>query len=725
MQNALNTTATPQYRFGLHDRITIRDIAYRYDGTDVNGHVFRRDGDQHVAEWFSHEDIHQLLLSDALRVDRDWFLATKAKQRGRTGTIKLTDLPAKERDKVLWRQEFCDRFLRMEGQDRTVSRSDGSMRAAIAQISGDIAKIETARQTQSGRCGTIVSMLKPPRPTTLRDWLKRYEGAAFNPMVLCDRYGKSGNRTPRHSPDSLTFAETMAKRYANSNKPTKVMIYGEYQDELKKANQGRCAEGKKALEEISRRAFERLIDAVLLDYQAYAAREGVEAALKKFAIVRGGGMFTRPLERIEMDEWRVSLHTLVRTAGLWDTLSTKVQEAVDRSRVWLSAVIDTATECVLALRFLDSAPCSDSAIAAIEMAVSDKSRIAELIGTETPWDQHGLFETVAMDAGPAFIATATQAVIRDLGAEPFYPPAGLPYLRPRIERLFGTFQRHVIRYFPGQTFENVIAKGGYDSEGNACIDIEELNRVFVRYVVDAYHNTPHLGLAGETPRNAWLRLTAKWGVLPPPDVTTHRHIFGLHCERRIGNRGIRVLGLDYQSGELQRFRHSIGQKPAMVRINRFNLGAISVWTKDGWLTVPPADDTLQLDGVTCWEWVAAAENLRRRNADMARLSEDTVAAALASIRQTAEMAVARAELGSPVITGVALDKLDQDLFRTFGFAAHGPTPVEDPLGLNDTAGATDQPSDDFEDQTQFPANSNAPADPDDGFGGEDEWFTEE
>lgn len=720
-----NITTAPQYRFNLHDRITIRDIAYRYDGTDANGHVFRRDGDQHVAEWFSHEDIHQLLLSDALRVDREWFLATKAEQRGRTGTTKLTDLPEKKRNRVLWRQAACDRFLHEEVQDSTVTRSDVPMRTTMVQFSAETAEIETARQTESGRCGTSVTILKPPSPSTLREWLKRYEGAAYNPMALLDRYGKSGNRTPRHAPDSQTFAETMAGRYANSNKPTKVMIYREYTEELKKTNLARHAEGKGPLEEISRRTFERLIDNALLDYQAYAAREGLEAARKKFAIVRGGGIFTRPLERVEMDEWRVSLHTVLRKAGLWDTLSPQVQEAVDRSRVWLSAVIDTATECVLALRFLDSAPCSDSAIAAVEMAVSDKSRIAELVGTETPWDQHGVFETVAMDAGAAFIATATQAVIRDLGAEPFYPPAGLPYLRPRIERLFGTFQRHVIRYFPGQTFENVIAKGDYDSEGNACIDIEELNRVFVRYVVDVYHNTPHQGLAGETPRNAWLRLTAKWGVLPPPDVTTHRHIFGLHCERYISNRGVRVLGLDYQSEELQRFRHSIRQKLAMVRVNRFDLGAISVWTKDGWLTVPPADDTLRLDGVTCWEWVAAAKDLRRRNAEMAQLAAGTVATALASIRQTAEMAVARAELGSPVMTGEAFEKLDRDLFRTFGFAAHGPVAEGDPLGLDGTEDPACPPHDSTDDQVQLPAISGPSSAPDDGFSWDDDSFSEE
>ena len=144
------------------------------------------------------------------------------------------------------------------------------------------------------------------------------------------------------------------------------------------------------------------------------------------------------------------------------------------------------------------------------MIISDKTRIGRTAGASTPWDQGGIFEQIVMDNGSAFVAEATQLAIRSIRAVPVYPPAGVPSLRGTIESLFSNFQRHFVKYFSGQTFSNPVDKGDYDAEGNACLTVEELNRTLVRYVVDAYHNSPHHGLAGQTPRQAWDTLTAPY-----------------------------------------------------------------------------------------------------------------------------------------------------------------------------------------------------------------------
>jgi putative transposase len=381
-----------------------------------------------------------------------------------------------------------------------------------------------------------------------------------------------------------------------------------------------------------------------------------------------------------MDEWQVSLQTILQDAGAWSRLTSEQKAQVPRVRTWLSAAIDTTTRCILALRLLSAPPSAASAISALEMIVTDKSPLSDAVRAQTPWDMHGVFETIAMDSGAAFIAGATQAVIRDLGSEPLYPPSGMPQMRAHIERAFRTLGQRALNGVPGQTFENVVAKGDYDSVGNACLDVEELNRTLIRYVVDVYHNTPHHGLAGETPRNAWLRLTKQHALKPPLSPNMRRHIFGLTAERRIGHRGIRFLGLHYQSPDIQRLRQKLGQKQVRIRVSRMDLSAISVWTESAWMSVPYQQAGIDLRGVSYWEWVAAAEDLARGNADSSKLSADIVNAALRKCRETVEMATKRAEIGRPILTGEEVERTDRSVFRSFGFVDDGADPGIDILG---------------------------------------------
>src|SRR3546814_18591172 len=110
-------------------------------------------------------------------------------------------------------------------------------------------------------------------------------------------------------------------------------------------------------------------------------------------------------------------------------------------------------------------------------------------------------------------------------------------MRGRIERVFGTIHTQLLSWFDGRTFENVVARGDYPAEARASLLVEELNRVLIRYVVDYYHNHPHEGLGGETPRRCWDRLVKKYGVKPPPGPDQKRHVFGIQAQGVIGKWG--------------------------------------------------------------------------------------------------------------------------------------------------------------------------------------------
>lgn len=702
------TITPPRYRFGATDRIEIEGVDYVPLSSDQFGHVFTRFGDSEtLAISVPHAEIEQRMKAGTLVVHPNWYDGRRANQRLRRSAALLSDLPTKEQAVILWRVEFCESFLKAEMSNSNVSRSDAAMHQAIVCIDNELQRIEALRQGKPRRCGRKTTSFDPPSPRSLRRWLNAYVASSFDPMSLRPGHHRCGNRIPQMDGDSREFALRHAWNYASLHRPTKALVYINYEDAVIAENLEREQGGQPPLQKMGRRSFEIMIGK-FPPFAVFAGRYGKAAALQKFAIVHRGLDVLRPLERVEMDEYSVSLQTLLVEMGLWSRLSSKLKAEIERTRTWLTVAIDCATRCILAMRLLQAPPNSESALSALEMAICDKGCQTDAVGVGARWDMHGLMETLATDGGAAFVALATQAALRDLGITYEAPPGGLPYLRGTIERFFLNVQSRLLPFFPGQTFENAISRGDYDAEGNACLNIEELNRVLIRYVVDIYHNLPHEGLGGETPRNAWQRLSRLYGITPPPPEYIRRHVFGIATTRQITNRGIRFMGLHFQSPALQRLRSVVGQKQVAIRVNRHDLGAISVQQENGWITVPCVFH--EIVGTSIWEWIAAAQDLQRRNAELATLSKDTVRQAMADIRQTADMATKRAEIGASVMTQADIEKAEHELFRAFAFA-NTPTPADGPL-----LEAGPKPA--------GIKHDDAPVIPDTEFGNPDDWMAE-
>jgi len=704
----------PRYRFGAHDRISIIGHDYVWQKSDPFGHVLARAEDLHLSESFTHQRIRDLFVSGDLVIYPNWFNVHKAERRNREQMMLLSDLSPEEQRGILRKVFYVTEFLGLELRDET-SRSHARMKQEISAITEKFTRLEIQRQSKTERCGNKIEVQVPPTPSQLRRWVRRYCGCGMDPLSLRDGRKRGSVRGSRLDAESAAFVAAHIRQYSSRNKPTKVMVYKDYVDALDAANAERMRQHLPPLTQVCRRTFERKINQ-LDPFSVIAGREGEDAAMRKFALTHRGLEASFAFERVEMDEWKVTLHNLLIDAGLWEGLSEEAKAIVLRGRIWMTGAIDVASKCVVAMRFLNAAPSAESSISALEMIVFSKAHTASVIGAETPWDMEGTPDTIATDSGAAFISEKYLSAVHDIGARDFRPPAGMPWLRGSIERLFRTCQTQIMARFPGQSFENVLIKGDYDAEANACLNIEELNRVFLRAVLDIYHNTPHSGLAGETPRNAWCRLRALFGITPPPSPEIRRHVFGIPLKRRIANRGISVLGLHYQSIELQRLRAKVGQKPILIRVDRYDLGAISVRVDQGWMSVPCTFG--EMSGATYWEWIAAVEDLHRRNATTSALSEDTVRRAYAHVRETAEMASARAELGTPVLTEEAFRRMEERLFRSFAFATDHPDDGSDFL-MGDLAEEHDAPAP-HTDLHRIALSA------DDQFGfGDDDWLKEE
>lgn len=649
----------PRYGFEPEDRIVIDGEEYEPESDDEFEHrlIRVRDG---MRERFSHATIESLRNSGSLQVRHGAESDARARLRHiHGGDIVIRDLPEDARRKVFFRKSICDWFLRLEDQG-LASKSDAALRPVIREAHAAYCAEEIARQTADGRCGTSVDgILNPPSPPTLRNWLRRYEKGAYEAAALLDWYGKSGNRTPRLQSKERELLEEFAKRYASRLQPTMATVYEDLDREIERLNAERAASGERLLRLPSRKAFERAVKS-LDRWFVLSGRLGPEAARKKLHIVNGGVRAFYPLDRIEMDEWSIPLHVIAVKAGLWERMTDEQRKKAEKKRVWLSTAIDVATRCFLAARIIP-APSAASALATLQMSVTDKSDFAVAAGCETAWDMGGVGSRYVTDGGSAYMDEFKAAVI-DLRAEPTTTPSGLPQMRGTQERAFRTLHSRLISRLDGRAFENVVARGDYDAVGNASLDEDELGKAIVRFIVDYYHNDPHDGLGGETPRHAWLRMIALRRQRTPPNSEDCRNIFGVTMKRAATNRGIELLGLHYQSTELQQMRRK-SRKQWLVRFDPFDLGCISVSSQNEWLPVPCVRE--DMEGVTAAAHLAQLLRIREANVKAADEVKGTKMRALRDIVDLAARASERGNIASPIMSGRDFESVARDVSRDF------------------------------------------------------------
>jgi putative transposase len=195
----------------------------------------------------------------------------------------------------------------------------------------------------------------------------------------------------------------------------------------------------------------------------------------------------------------------------------------------------------------------------------------------------------------------------------------------------------------GRTFSDFITKGDLDPADRAALTVEDLFFALVRWVVDIYHNTPHEGLGRETPYACWQRLAVtEGGVLPPPDMRLRRLVFGARVERTVHPYGIEVLGLTYQSRELQAWSVKARTKTVDVRIYPHDLGSIMVCLDGAWVEVPSLQP--YASGLSARAWVAAAARLRTIRNREAALSQPIVLQAIRDIEARCTAALERAHV---------------------------------------------------------------------------------
>lgn len=643
-------------------------------------------GDRKTEIEITHEDFEKLRDERKLTIRRFKYLhAAPQIEFVRSTEPSLSDLNATDKRKLFFRVDVCDHIL-AGLRSGTLALSEAKLEPALRSFWSSWLIEDFQRNTADGRHGAKAAppIITCPSVTTAKRWLRIYRACNCHPISLVNGYGKSGNRNCKVSKYAREVIDRHARTYISRLQPTKAAVYRALVGEIESKNNRRLADWqarpgskKPVLETVP--CIETLYRAIrkLNQFEVLAGRIGEDAAARRLALHNGGMGELRLMERVEMDDWEVPLQVLLENAGIWASLPKKAQKLVERTKVKALTAIECASRICLAAKLV-LIPTAAAAVETLNLASNDKTMLAQMAGCKMPWNQRGFAFTYATDNG-VYKEPLFRAALADVRVIHHLMPSRKPGARGKKERYYRRLVDQLIAWFSGQTFQNPIVRGDYDSEGNAVIDMEELGRILIRFIVDVYHLTAHEGLGGRAPLDVWNEKRSIYRVLPPLNSDQNRHVFGVMAKRQIGNHGIRLLGLNYQSAALQRLRAlpTLYQRKlpggrierlATIRVDPLNLGAISVRTTDGWITVPC--QIAGFENVPLLQWQLACQKIRGDNLEQTKVYQEVVLEALRAIQDFADKAIIRANIASPLLSQKAFDHFERTIFAGFAVATH-------------------------------------------------------
>lgn len=627
---------------GSFDRICINQVTYRLLFENEVGITLQTDDGLGFGHQFSHEELSRLASMGRIRLDRNYYDPERAAREQRVTTALLSALPVTQGARVAKRSAYVEAFLEME-RNGQINRTDTAIKANEKALIGHATQF-TGNLNPLGKAdaGKSVDLSVPPSPRTLRSWLKAAE--LDGQAGLLDAMHLRGNRNRLLGHEEIGILMQEVRGYMSPDRPNMVTIHSKVQGAFKERNDEREKLGLKPFNVPSRETTRRAIRS-LDPFAVFSARFGLSAARKRFKPVTSGLSLTRPLQRVEIDEWEIDLMTLMHSSQLIElfTDEERLLLGLDKSKKrWtLTVAICCTTRCIVGM-VISTAPKARAAVQVLQMIVSNKGQWADIANSLSHWDMHGLPELIVTDCGPAFKSQAFRFACSDLGVTKEYAIAGCPEVRGTIERLFNTCSKKLLSFLSGRTFSDVVSKGDANPEDRAVLTLDDLAFILVRWVVDVYHNTEHRGLNNETPAECWRRLMQTWGVRPSPDMRSSRLVFGRPMTRVLSKEGLTVLGVRYHSERLADWMLRQDKCEVELRWHPKDIGAIEVQLGNEWHTVPSIDH--ELDGVPAQIWLSATRDVRARHPKAKRINTEVIQKAVKAISERNEAAMALANL---------------------------------------------------------------------------------
>lgn len=409
--------------------------------------------------------------------------------------------------------------------------------------------------------------LRCPDWITVYRWKRRYLAAGKDIYALVDQSFKKGNRSSRYPKEVVDIAEKAINQvYLSRERKT-------IEDTLEKALWLVDQENKLRPEALRLpRPTRRLITSLIQKIPAFdraIARDGREAARRRFRAVLKHRTTEHPLQRAEIDHTQLDIFVIDDETGL------------PLGRPWITVCIDDYTRCILGIFISFEPPSYFTVSQCLRDAFTPKQWLKEHYPEiKHRWDAHGVMQELVVDNGLEFHSEALELACFSLGIEIHYSARKTPWFKGKIERFLGTLNGSIAHGTPGTTFSNILEKDDYDPVKHAVVRLSTLRNVVRIWIADYYHQKPHRTL-GQPPAVLWNGSIVPEDIALPDDMEGLDVILGRPESRILTHKGIELDGLLYNSPEMTLLRRAQGDKlPVEVRINDSNLGSIIVLSPD-------------------------------------------------------------------------------------------------------------------------------------------------
>lgn len=258
------------------------------------------------------------------------------------------------------------------------------------------------------------------------------------------------------------------------------------------------------------------------------------------------------------------------------------RDGVPIGRAWLTIVLDVCTRMIVGFVVGLDPPSILRTGSALDLAVSEKTEWLAARGLSYEWPCYGLCKVVHTDNGSDFRADVIMMALLSHGITPKFRPLGRPHWGGHVERLIGTLMGKC-RVLPGATHRSPKARGEYDSAGSARLRVEDLQAWMTHQILGVYHNTPHSGLGGLTPLEAWKTKAAGLDPILPDDMRAFRIDLLPESRRTLTPQGVKLHRQEYFDARLFEALR-IGSK-VRVKFDPRDLRSIYVLLPAGWTEV--------------------------------------------------------------------------------------------------------------------------------------------
>jgi putative transposase len=241
-------------------------------------------------------------------------------------------------------------------------------------------------------------------------------------------------------------------------------------------------------------------------------------------------------------------------------------------RPTMTTVIDTYSRCIVGMHLGMERPSAAVTCLALRHAILPK-QYGPSYELSNEWPTYGVPQYLYTDAGADFTSNHVDQIAASLGIT--------LCLRRRpsdggiVERPFGTLTREFFATLPGYTTARL--KGHRTKvEEEACLTLEDLERLLTRYIVDRYNQMPDARIQKQTRIGRW----EAGGIVQPPVMGERElDILLMRQDRRSVYRGghIRFANLVYKGEYLEGYA---GQS-VVLRYNPRDITMLMVYREEG------------------------------------------------------------------------------------------------------------------------------------------------